>query len=70
MTMPDDKPRKEPLDRLEDALVEDILAASDEDILAEAKQDGVDPIAAAAAARALFEKAVELTGKAKRGDKV
>jgi hypothetical protein len=44
------------LGRLADFLVEDILAASDEDILAEAVADGEDPEAIAAAVRALFEK--------------
>jgi hypothetical protein len=42
--------------RLADFLVEDILEASDEDILAEAVADGEDPEAIAAAMRALFEK--------------
>jgi hypothetical protein len=64
MSAPENKPREE-LDRLEDALVEDVLAASDESILAEARQDGTDPTAAAAATRALFEQAVSLTGKAR-----
>jgi hypothetical protein len=64
MSAPKNKPREE-LDRLEDALVEDILATSDESILAEARQDRIDPTAVAAATRALFEKAVTLTGKAR-----
>jgi hypothetical protein len=42
------------LGRLADFLVEDILAASDADILAEAVADGEDPEAIAAAMRALF----------------
>jgi hypothetical protein len=57
MTGPENRQR-EALERLEDVLVEDILAASDESILAEAKQDGADPEAVAAATRALFEQAV------------
>jgi len=62
MTEPGNSDR-EALDRLGDALVEDILAASDEAILAETKQDGEDPEAVAAAMRALFEKAVAARGK-------
>jgi hypothetical protein len=51
------------LQRLNAALAEDILAASDEAILAEAHQDGQDPDKIAAAARALFEKALVRTSK-------
>jgi hypothetical protein len=50
--------QREAIDRLEDALVDDILAASDEDILAEAREDGTDPEAVAAAMQALFEQAL------------
>jgi hypothetical protein len=60
MTTSDDKTA---LERLNDALVEDIFAASDESILAEARQDGQDPERIAAATRALFEKAVLRTSK-------
>jgi hypothetical protein len=56
---------REALDRLGDALVEDILAASDEAILAETKQDGEDPEAVADAMRALFEKVVAADGMAR-----
>jgi len=56
---------REALDRLADALVEDILAASDEAILAEVKQDGEDAEAVAAATRALFEEVVAAKGKAR-----
>lgn len=55
----------EALDRLADALVEDILDASDQDILAETKEDTSDPAAVAAGVRALFEKAVTTTAKAR-----
>ncbi len=48
-------------------MIEDILAASDECILAETREDGQDPAAIAAAARALFEKAVT-RGKTQRLD--
>jgi hypothetical protein len=56
---------REALDRLGDALVEDILGASDEAILAETKQDGEDPEAVAVDMRALFEKVVAARGKAR-----
>lgn len=42
------------LERITNALVEDILSASDEEILAEAKEDYDDP----AEARALYKKAL------------
>jgi hypothetical protein len=64
MTGPENKQRQK-LDHLEDALVEDVLAASDNSILAEARQDGADPEAVATATRALFEKAVAARGKAR-----
>lgn len=51
------------LDRLEDALVEDILNASDEDILAEIREDGgEDPAAIAAEVQAIFAAALNRTG--------
>lgn len=46
------------LDRLADALVDDILNTSDEDILAEFKETHGDTAQNAAAMRALFEKTV------------
>jgi hypothetical protein len=49
---------REALDRLADFLVEDVLDASDEDILAEAREAGVDPESDAARLRALFERTV------------
>jgi hypothetical protein len=55
----------EGLERLRDVLVDDILAASDDSILAETKQDGGDPEAVAASMRALFEKAIATGGKAR-----
>lgn len=54
---------RDALQRLNAALAEDILAASDEAILAEARQDGEDPDKIAAAARALFEAALVRTNK-------
>ena len=56
---------RDALDRLAEALVEDILDASDQDILAEIREDGGDPAAVAAGARALFEKAVATAAKAR-----
>jgi hypothetical protein len=57
MTAPEDKDR-EALERLDDALVEDIIAASDKDILVEAKQDGIDPETLADSLRTMFENIV------------
>lgn len=45
------------LDNLADAFVEDILAMSDEEILAEAREDGIDVEQVAHDGRALFERA-------------
>jgi hypothetical protein len=64
MTGPEDKDR-EGLERLDKALIEDILAASDDEILAEAREDGTDPEAVAAAMRGLFEKTVAASRKAR-----
>jgi hypothetical protein len=50
--------------RLRAALIEDILAASDESILAEAKQDGLDPEVVAHDLRALFEETLAAGNKA------
>jgi hypothetical protein len=60
MTASDDRTA---LERLNNALVEDILAASDETILAEVRQDGQDPERISAVTRELFEKAVLHTNK-------
>lgn len=50
------------LDRLEDALVEDILNASEEAILAEIREDGGDPDAIATEVQAIFAEALRRTG--------
>jgi hypothetical protein len=63
MTNPADNAR-DALNRLKAALIDDILAASDESILAEAKQDGLDSRAVAAGVRALFEQTVAAGNKA------
>jgi hypothetical protein len=54
---------RDALTRLNEALVEDILAASDEAMLAEVRQDGQDSERIVAATRELFEKAVIHTNK-------
>lgn len=52
------------LQRLNEALVADLLAAPDEVVLAEARQDGADPEAIAASVRGLFEKVAAAEKKA------
>jgi hypothetical protein len=54
---------QEALARLNRALVDDILAASDESILAEAKEEGADPAGIVGATRDLFEKAALVSRK-------
>jgi len=51
------------LARLADVFVDDILSASDEDILTEFKEAGGDPNQNAAEMRALFEKSVLVSNK-------
>lgn len=51
------------LDRLADALIEDILNASDEEILEEFREDGGDPEQHAKETQALIEKAVALANE-------
>jgi hypothetical protein len=55
--MTDPKSDRAALDRLADALAEDILNASDQDILAEVKTDGENPAAIGAEIQTLFAKA-------------
>lgn len=59
------KPKSEraALDRLADALVEDILSATDKDILAELREAGDDPERHAADMRARFEKSLIAANK-------
>jgi hypothetical protein len=57
--------QQEALDRLDDILVNDILSASDGEILAEAREDGIDPDAVAAEMRALFDQTAAADGKAR-----
>ena len=61
----DPKKERAALDRLADALVDDILNASDEDILAEITEEHGDPARLAAEMRALFERTALEAGKAK-----
>ncbi|WP_424139828.1 hypothetical protein, partial [Roseomonas chloroacetimidivorans] len=49
--------------RLEDALIDDILNATDEQIAAEAAEDGIDLEAQATAMRSMFERAILESGK-------
>jgi hypothetical protein len=56
---------EEALRRLEDALIGDIGATSDDEILAEAKEDGIDPTAAAQHTLSLLRAAEVRVGKAK-----
>lgn len=58
-----DKKERAALDRLAETLVDDILSASDEEILAEFRATHGDPDAHAAAMRALFEKSVVVANK-------
>lgn len=62
MTDTDKKGRKA-LVRLADVLIEDVLAASDEEILADFAETYGDPAENAAEMRALFEKSVLKTNK-------
>lgn len=57
------KSDRDALDRLTAALVEDILSASDEEIIAEARDEHEIPADAAAAIRAQFERAAALAAK-------
>lgn len=59
------KKERKALDRLADALVDDILNASDEEVLAEAEEDGIDPAGYADRAREVFDRVATEAGKAK-----
>jgi hypothetical protein len=61
----DTKKERDALDRLADGLVDDILNASDEDILAELTEEHGNPARLAAEMRALFERTALEGGKAK-----
>jgi len=53
------------LDRIADALIEDILATPDEEIIAEAREDYGDPGRVADEVRAVYERAGLVVGKGK-----
>lgn len=53
------------LDRLVTAFVDDVLNANDAEILAEAKEDGIDPAATVSHVKHLFSKAVVDAGRAR-----
>ena len=59
------KKERNALDRLADALVDDILNASDEEVLAEAEEDGIDPTGLAGHLREVFERTAAEEGKVK-----
>ncbi|MDR3489807.1 MAG: hypothetical protein P4M05_33575 [Bradyrhizobium sp.] len=61
----DDRKARSTLERLVDLSVEDILDASDADILAEFQQTHGDPAKNAADMRALFEKSLVVMNKSK-----
>ena len=61
----DSKKERESLDRLANALVDDILEISDEELLAEVLDDGDDPDEIAEDVRALFERTLQEEGKAR-----
>jgi hypothetical protein len=60
-----EKKKREALGRLADALVDDILSASDEEILAEFIETHRDPTNAMEATRGLFERSVANAKKAR-----
>ena len=61
----DRKRQQGPIRLLVDLLAEDILAASDAEILAEMREDGDDPDRAASDMRGLFERALILSNKSR-----
>ena len=56
-------PERKALDRLAEVLVDDILNTSDEDILAEFREGGGDPVRHAAEMRAFFERSIIAANK-------
>lgn len=53
------------LERLHDAMIEDLLSASDEEVLEEAREDGLDPAAVRREVLSLLDAAELKVGKAK-----
>jgi hypothetical protein len=62
-----DRPTREEteLERLQDALIEDLVSASDEEVLGEAREDGLDPAVVSTEMLSLLEAAELRVGKAK-----
>ena len=61
----DQRKERKALNRLADALVDDVLDSSDEEVLAEAEEDGVDATGLAEHLRGVFERTVADVGKEK-----
>lgn len=61
----DNNSKRAALDRLAQALVDDVLTATDAEILAEAKEDGTDPAATAARLKGIYRNALANAGKAR-----
>ena len=61
----DQRRERKALNRLADALVDDVLDSSDEEVLAEAEEDGIDAAGLADHLRGVFERTVSEAGKAK-----
>lgn len=64
--MPNDGSARKALDRLADALVEDIMNLSDEEIMEEFREDHGDPERHIAEMRALVEKSVAIANRRRR----
>ena len=61
----DQRKERKALNRLADALVDDILTSSDEEVLAEAEEDGIDAAGLAGNLREVFERTAMEAGRAK-----
>ena len=61
----DQRKEREALNRLADGLVDDVLEASDEEVLTEAEEDGIDPGRLAGHLRDVFGRAAVDAGKQK-----
>jgi hypothetical protein len=64
MTSRNDKFRW-PMDRLKDAFLDDIITMSEEELLAEAREAGIDPVRHGAEMRAKFEHSLLVSDKAR-----
>lgn len=61
----DQRNERNALNRLADVLVDDILTSSDEEVLAEAEEDGIDAAGLAGNLREVFERTAMEAGRAK-----